>query len=389
MPLHLQPAPVQPLNEHKQANERETGLLRELRTLFENFPLGILYLDNKYNVIAMNNFLTELTGLREEELKGRPCYETLGEYADDPAKKGHEQICSFCKKDECFKNKRPTVIERPFKNKFVRVTTVPELDENGDVSRFLEIVEDITDRKLAEAEAIRSSHLASLGELAAGVAHEVNNPINGIINYAQMLQNKYAPDSRDYTIANRIIKESDRISGIVRKLLSFARDRKEEKSLTDISAVLSDALDLGGAQMKNDGIILNVNMQEALPEINANPQQIEQVFLNILSNARYALSQKYPGTHKDKALEITGEKVMVDERCYARITFYDRGTGISSGIIDKVMNPFFSTKPGNQGTGLGLSISHGIISDHGGKVMIDSVEGEYTKIIVDLPVAKQ
>jgi len=108
--------------------------------------------------------------------------------------------------------------------------------------------------------------------------------------------------------------------------------------------------------------------------------------MNAINNARYALNQKYhDGEHEGKILEILSEEFSIHDKKYVRITFFDRGMGIASDILDKVMDPFFSTKPSGIGTGLGLSISHGIISDHGGRVRIESNKGEFTKVIIDIP----
>jgi len=366
--------------------ERESALLLQLKTIFENFPVGIVYLDDKYRIISTNKFFDDFTGFSEGELAGKICYETVGEYADDHSRHGDEKICSFCKRVECTSSKKPVTMERPIKDKFIRVTTIPELDEQGKIERFMEIVEDITDRKRAEAEAVRASHLAALGELAAGVAHEINNPINGIINYTQILFNKSTEGGREHDIAGRIIKEGDRIANIVRNLLSFARDNKGDRIPANIADIMSETLGLTEIQLRKDGIRLMLDVPRSLPAVFVQPQQIEQVFLNIISNARYALNSKYEGTHEDKKLEIHVEKFTDGPRPHIQVVFHDSGTGISPNILDKIMNPFFSTKPGGIGTGLGLSISHGIISDHGGRLVIDSVEGEFTKVTVELPV---
>jgi signal transduction histidine kinase len=111
------------------------------------------------------------------------------------------------------------------------------------------------------------------------------------------------------------------------------------------------------------------------------------VFLNLLSNARYALNDRFPRSHPDKILEIRGEIIQMEEQDHVRITFRDQGRGIPSGILEKIFNPFFSTKPKGEGTGLGLSISHGIIKGHSGRVWFESEEGAYTKAVVELPVA--
>jgi C4-dicarboxylate-specific signal transduction histidine kinase len=248
--------------------------------------------------------------------------------------------------------------------------------------------QEITDHKLAKAESLRASHLAALGELAAGVAHEINNPTNGIVNYAQILANQSKEGSQEHDLAGRIIKEGIRIAGIVSNLLSFARNGKEEKGPVGIQTIVYDSLALTETQLKKDGIRLMINVPSDLPNFIAHPQQIEQVFLNIISNARYALNQKYPGAHDNKVFEITAKKITADDSPHIQIIFYDRGIGIPPGILNKIMNPFFTTKPYNISTGLGLSISHGIITDHGGNIMADSIEGEFTKIIIELPVGK-
>jgi signal transduction histidine kinase len=110
--------------------------------------------------------------------------------------------------------------------------------------------------------------------------------------------------------------------------------------------------------------------------------------LNILSNARYALNQKYPGAHKDKVLEIRGEVVRGDGRKVVRLRFRDQGTGIPNDILDKICDPFFSTKPRGEGTGLGLSISYGIMKDHNGRLWFRGQEGQYTEVILDIPIAE-
>src|SRR3990172_1895051 len=250
---------------------------------------------------------------------------------------------------------------------------------------------DITENKILQEDAMRSGHLASIGELAAGVAHEINNPIMGIINYAQIVANKSEKGIREndgdmiLDIANRIKKEGDRIANIVKNLLSFARESREEKSYIHVSKILSDTLSLTETQIRKDGIKLKTNLPQILPKIVANPQQIEQVFLNIISNARYALNTKFAKGDENKILEIQGEETIIDNSQYVKIIFYDTGAGISPNIMEKIFNPFFTTKPRGEGTGLGLSISHGIIRSHGGRLLLDSMEGEFTRVEVILP----
>jgi signal transduction histidine kinase len=243
-----------------------------------------------------------------------------------------------------------------------------------------------TEKIVLQVETLKAAHLASIGKLAAGVAHEINNPINGIINYARILSNKSAPGSAESDVAERISKEGRRIAGIVKGLLSFAREGREEKRPVSVESILREALVLTEAQMRKEGIAVRLDFPPGLPDIHANPQQIQQVFMNVINNAQYALNQKYPGDHETKVLAISGE-VVVEGGPFVRVAFHDLGIGIASQTLDKIMNPFFTTKPMGKGTGLGLSITHGIIADHGGRLSVKSVEGGYTLVWIDLPAA--
>lgn len=163
---------------------------------------------------------------------------------------------------------------------------------------------------------------------------------------------------------------------------------KEEKATCYLDEIFSDTLPLIEAQTRKEGIHLKMIIPESI-KVRVHLQQIQKVLLNIISNARFALNQKYPETHENKIVEITCEELTVDNSPFVRIIFSDRGIGIPSNIIGKVVTPFFSTKPSCLGPGLGLSISHGIITEHGGKLLISSVEGEYTRIAIDLPIAAE
>jgi C4-dicarboxylate-specific signal transduction histidine kinase len=244
---------------------------------------------------------------------------------------------------------------------------------------------DITEKMMIEAEIMRASQLASIGELAAGVAHEINNPINGIINFAQIIADKTNAGSKENKVAHHIINEGDRIAKIVASLLSFARSTENDRSSIRFKEVLSESLLMINAQLRKEGTRMKISIPSRLPEIRADFQEIEQVCLNIINNARHTLNVKYPHSHENKNLEIIGEEVKVDGSPYVRVIFHDHGVGIPKDLMGKIMNPFFTTKPPGSGTGLGLSISYNIIRSHGGNMKIQSVEGEGTKAIIELP----
>ncbi len=300
----------------------------------------------------------------------------------------NDQPCRECPGMTSFKtgNVESLQISTP-DGKFWDLRAIPIKDENGTVSNVIEVASDITEKIILQTEAMRASHLASIGELAAGVAHEINNPINTIINFGQILLDELGEgEINESDIPERIIKEGDRVSSIVKSLLSFARESENIKSPLDIQTILDEALALSETQALKECINLQVDISKKLPRIFGHFQQIQQVFLNLINNARYALDKKHPGIHPDKLLRIQGKEEMYDGNKFVLISFYDQGVGIPEKNLDKIINPFFSTKPEELGTGLGLTISHGIIKDHSGQLIINSEEGKYTEVKVLFPV---
>jgi len=240
--------------------------------------------------------------------------------------------------------------------------------------------------KKLQAETMRASHLASIGELAAGVAHEINNPANSVINLAQILVNENESDSPTYDVAGRILKEGNRIASIVGSLLAFARDRKVRKHSVRLVDIIDETLALTEAQVRKDGITLKVDVPDTLPLLNGHMQQMQQVFLNLITNARHALNERYPDRDPDKILAISAGTVTDEGHSRLVVCFTDHGAGIGKEIMSHVMDPFFTTKPPGIGTGLGLSIAHGIIVDHGGRLKMESDPGKFTRVTIELPV---
>ena len=365
-----------------QKSENEyRSLSQEFHTLLNGIPDNLLLLSPDLKIMWANKAAATKINKDVSELKGQYCYSMCCNIISH---------CENCPTLRSFLSGQEETAEIAVsQDRILDIRSFPIKDENGKVINVMELARDITEKVNLEAGATRTRHLASLGELAAGVAHEINNPINNIINYGQILADEFNGENRDDEIARRIMKDGDRIATIVRSLLSFARIRKEEKCLMDLHEIFSDTLSLTAAQIRKDGIHLKVDIPSKVIKIPVDAQQIQQVFLNVISNSRYALNQKYPGTHENKILEISCGEISIEDQPHVQIDFLDTGKGISDHIIDKVMNPFFSTKPDRVGTGLGLSISHGIITEHGGKLTIESTEGEFSKVTIILPLSGQ
>ncbi|GAB6057649.1 PAS domain-containing sensor histidine kinase [Desulfonatronum parangueonense] len=284
----------------------------------------------------------------------------------------------------CFATNEVEVAVVNFDGAVLDVKAFPVRDA-GKINSVLLWVSDITEKMALQAEALQASHLAALGELAAGVAHEINNPITGIINYGQILINECLPGSLEKDIGQRIVKEGERVGRIVKTLLSYTRHGRSDKQPVRIQTVLEESLVLSQAQIRKEGIDLKIHVAENLPFVNAYFQELQQVFINIINNARHALNEKFTTRHAEKRLEISIEKILVKNRQHVRIIFFDLGSGISDHDLPLITKPFFSTKAIGKGTGLGLTISHGIITEHGGVMSFESEKDDFTRVIIDLP----
>ena len=345
----------------------------KLQCILSHLLEGVSIVAPDYTIEYQNEILIEDLG----DCKGKPCYTIF---------MGKSSPCSPCLMQKAISSGKSQHIEyetrdgRIFEQAYTRI-----IDTDGK-DKAVALFRDITAKKTNLASAMHADRLIAVGELAAGVAHEINNPINSIINYGQIISNKTQKDDIVHDVAGRIIHEGNRIARIVESLLTFSRLQHEGKMIICVSDILSETLILTTAQMRQDNIKLKVRMTENLPSVMVQAHEIEQVFVNIISNARYALMQKYPKPHSDKLLEITTETATINNCRFVRISFLDHGTGIPAAIKDKVKNPFFSTKKDGKNMGLGLSISHGIVDSHGGSLTIQSQEGWFTRVDVYLPI---
>jgi two-component system cell cycle sensor histidine kinase/response regulator CckA len=257
-------------------------------------------------------------------------------------------------------------------------------------------VSDITERRRLEQERqaieARLRHhqkLESIGRLAGGVAHEINNPLTGIMGFAQLIAARTDKTSRLGEYASEIIRQTERVASIVHNLLTFARHETQSHSPADIREIVGATLALIQTVMPRDQITVEVDIPKNMPRIKCRSQQIQQVLTNLLTNARDALDEKYPGFNPDKIIRVTAQVFEKAGKAWIRTTVEDHGTGISPEIQEKMFDPFFTTKELGKGTGLGLAISHGIVEDHGGELHCESEPGQWTRFHVDLPVDKE
>jgi two-component system, NtrC family, sensor kinase len=264
------------------------------------------------------------------------------------------------------------------------ISPIREADDS--VSKILLIARALTCEEVRKIDSMRTAQLAAIGELAAGVAHEVNNPITGIINFAQILLDDSKENSLEEKLLTRIISEGERIAAIIKNLLSFAREGDQEIEPIDMVDVIKTSLSLVEHQCKNDGIHIDTDFFNGPCPVNGNFRQLQQVLLNLLSNSRFALNERYPLPSPDKKILISCRPITLEDgRPWIQTSLRDTGTGIPQSILDRLFDPFFTTKPAGQGTGLGLSLSFGIIQDHAGSIKVNSILHQFTEMLLQIP----
>jgi signal transduction histidine kinase len=264
-------------------------------------------------------------------------------------------------------------------------TISPIKEAEGTINKIILIARELTRDEIQKVDSIRTAKFAGIGELAAGVAHEVNNPITGIINFAQILLDNYKIDGAAGAIVQKIIREGERIASITRNLLSFAREDGGEREPVDPVKIIQESLTLVQHQLQRDGIRLTTEFPKKPSLIIADFRKLQQVVLNLISNSRYALNARYSGFDSRKIIEVSCSEIKDGRKHICRITVKDYGTGLPQSILERLFEPFFSTKPPGEGTGLGLSISYGIIRDHGGNLRVNSILEQFTEMIIELP----
>ena len=278
------------------------------------------------------------------------------------------------------KNRECTLRTRHGEELAVLLSMTTRSDGAGNVVEYEGIVKDITQHKLMHRQLLQADRLASLGQLAAGVAHEINNPLGLILGYAQLLLREGEDGDGIKEDLQTIERQTRNCKKIVEDLLNFARKSGTYMTEVKINAALEAVIDVVRNQLELDNILIRTHYDEALPEIAGDTEKLKQVFMNMLINARQAIG-------KNGEIVITtgidpgGQSVI--------ISFQDSGPGIAPDIMDKIFDPFFTTKPTGQGTGLGLSVSYGIIEDHQGDIKVTSVVGEGTEFRIRLPFDSQ
>jgi len=280
------------------------------------------------------------------------------------------------------------------KRGMIQLFTLQQSSDQGDALRsersliegVATVLSEALERAEAQAKVIHASKLASIGELAAGVGHEINNPVNGIINCADIILKEAVPGTKVEKFSRLIRSEAERIATIVHNLLTFSRQEKQQHSLASLSDIVDTVLSLCSKKLDKSHIRLEVDLPDNVPRLYCRSEQLQQVLMNLIINGMHALDEKFPDTDPDKVLIVRACEQPIHDRPGVRITVEDHGTGISDTHRQRMFDPFFTTKGRDKGTGLGLSISDGIVKAHGGVIECETQLGKFTRFHVDLPI---
>lgn len=369
------------ISARKQAEKAINRASEEWHTTFDSISDPISIQDSDFTILRVNKAYIQYYGEKVDTIVGKKCFEM--------SKCGNESSSPSldCPHGITIRNGKEASHVRfdAIRGKYVEGFTFPIFDKHRKTVATVHMTKDITERKKSEKyqqqlrdKAEMSTRLAAVGEMAAGIAHEINNPLTSVIGFSELLMDM--KDLPEIVLENlKIINDgSIRVKDIVRRMLTFARQAKPQKSNASINELIDNTLELRGYVLKTANIHVIRDYEPDLPWVTVDPGQLQQVFLNLIVNAEYAMKK----AHDMGILIIKTEKL--DD--HIRVSVTDDGLGMSDKVMAKIFQPFYTTKEVDEGTGLGLSLSHGIIQEHGGTLRVESVMGQGTTFIIELPI---
>jgi len=358
----------------REAEEALEDNLRFQEAVFQTAPCVILVANSDGRITMLNYAAIELTGYDAEDLVGKRIAEILTSEAS------WRRLAATARVQEAGQGLSfLDVTIRTRAGEECIIECCANLLQRRDMTYYLVSGIDVTRRRRLESQLAQTEKLSALGELIAGVAHELNNPLAAVIGYAQLLAQQDDP-ANVFSDVDAIKKNAVRCKAIVDNLLRFARQRQPERKPISLHEVLDDTVDLVQHQFRMANIEILREYSESSLVVEADANQLEQVFVNILTNARQAIGDAAKGGRV--AIRTSGASGVV------RVEFHDNGPGIEPDKLGSIFDPFFTTKPAGEGTGLGLSVCFGIVAAHGGQTWAESTVGEGTAFFIELPTGK-
>lgn len=342
--------------------------------IIEHSAEAIISLDNDGIITSWNRGAEDIFGWHRDEIIGKPITKIVpGELLDDQEL---ERIDSGMKEKGAVKNHETERLTKNGERKLVNLTESYIRNENDEIVGRSQILRDLTDVKMREEQIQQSERLATVGHMAAGVAHEVGNPLAAISSLVQVCQRK-TDDEFLQDQLKKIREHIQRINKIVRDLVDFSRPSSRQEENVQVNEVINSAVGLLEHDARCRDVNFERNLADNLPAITCVPDQIHQVLVNLLLNAVDAM-EEVPNPRITIATERKGDHIL--------LSVTDIGKGIKEEHQSRIFEPFFTTKEVGSGTGLGLAVSHGIINKMGGSIWVESEYGEGTTFFITLPI---
>ncbi|MCL6106649.1 MAG: GAF domain-containing protein [Actinobacteria bacterium] len=343
----------------------------EWETTFDSVTDGIVIIGQDRRIKRMNEAAARMLGGRINDFLGERCHKVIHNLCCEPPS---------CPLYKAVPGDSPSKAEQMTPDgRMLELTVDPMFDAEGNKIGAVHFLRDITESKRLRQQLIQSEKMVAVGQLVSGVAHEINNPLTGVIGYSQLLLSQDIGEKAKKD-AEAIYSEAERATKIVRHLLSFARKHAPEQKAVDINNLVLESIELKAYDLKVNNITVETRLKAHLPLTMADPHQLQQVFLNLITNAEQAM------------LEDQGSgRIVIStgiSRGAIRIEFADNGPGVPEELRDRVFDPFFTTKDVGKGTGLGLSICYGIIEEHNGRIWLEPGSGAGAKMAVELPIVQ-
>jgi two-component system, NtrC family, sensor kinase len=365
------------LLEDQAQRAEEMARLKEFNeNIIESINVGVLVINLQGRITNWNGALETIYGLKREDAIGRRIIQVFKDETLRELRLLMERI-EWHKGEpvNVYKFRATSVDGRDL---MLNISLAALQSKTEEVEGTLIAIEDVTERMKLEEQVQQSDKLSSIGLLAAGVAHEVNTPLTGISSYSQMLMQQIPETDPRHQLLEKIYRQTSRASSIVNNLLNFSRVSDSRFAMINLNRVIDDTIQLLESQLRNTQIEVIRNYGEELPLAPGNAPKLQQVFMNLILNARDAMPE---GGRLEIATEAIDDSVI--------IRFRDSGMGIDPEHLSKIYDPFFTTKQIGKGTGLGLAVSYGIIKDHNGHIDVESKPGEGTLFTITLATAKQ
>jgi len=358
-----------------QEKVEEVEALREFNeSILESSRVGILVTDSEGRVVNVNRAFEHLYGAPRDQILGQSLTRVLPAGALAMASEVALPPEGEDLPDAGLRVYRSSLRTRGDRRLIVNLTQSALRDAMSRPRGRVITVDDVTEQVRLEQDLQRRDHLASIGLLASGIAHEVNTPLTGISSYTQMLLEERPPDDPEYPVLKKIEQQAFRAAGIASSLLNFSRQRDGDYQPLDIAEMMSETLELFQSHLRGRRIELVREVEGSLDRVNGNRGRLQQVLMNLLLNAVDAMPDG--GTLTVAAHSEPGR---------VQFAVKDTGCGIPPEHLDRIYDPFFTTKPRGQGTGLGLSVSYGIVKEHSGTLLAESSPGEGSRFVVSLP----